>query len=295
MGSAASSLWSPAEAEANEAALQRQQRASEFVIKHLFHDVPVRKAKKSADPRSPVWIEVHPSVMHDALTSSPSSSSVSDPLAIDAALLRTLPTGVLIDGKGGIRVVYSLHTPVELAYLLTVRDVATVEQAADLHTRGRLRDYMQPVPYSNTTALPTPQRDPSGLRAAFASGIAGLTASHASLPASKLQPAVLREPGTSGGSKKHEKHTPAPAPSPSPSPYPKSSLYLPAPAPLPPLLTHRTSDSLSLALPVLPQPPGIVQQVEIQYAHITTGNVAPYLGSGRYIVRPWSTKNLCTI
>lgn len=157
MGAAASfSFWSPAEAEANELALQRQQRAADFAVAHLFQGVPTRRAKKSSDPRSPVWIEVHPTTLHDALTrdpvsgSSPShspsalssassgagsrgaptffSAADGDPLAIDAAMLRLLPTGVLIDGRGGVRVVFSLHTSREVAYHLTTSDIANVQQ-----------------------------------------------------------------------------------------------------------------------------------------------------------------------
>ena len=73
MGASAStySFWSAAEAEENEMALLNQQRATDFLIKHLFYGVPVRKAKKSPDPRSPVWLEVHPEVLNQAILTSP--------------------------------------------------------------------------------------------------------------------------------------------------------------------------------------------------------------------------------
>lgn len=60
-------FWTESEKKENQESLDRQKRASEFILKHMFLDVPVRLVKKSADPMAPLWIEVDPNLVKDVL------------------------------------------------------------------------------------------------------------------------------------------------------------------------------------------------------------------------------------
>jgi len=212
MGSGASSFsfWTAGEAERNEASILSQKLASEFLIKYLFYGVPVRKVKKSADPKSPLWIEVHPDVLGNVL-----GKKSEEYAAFDEQLLRSLPTGVVIDGRGNIKVVFTLFTSKEISYEFTVQDLVNAQQAHDFHSFGRFKTYSIPQPYSNKFTL------------------------------------------------RHE-----------------VNLYHVAPQPLPPAVIKCTHDAITLSiLESLPQPPGIVQQVEIQYSLVSTGATSVPLGS----------------
>jgi len=212
MGAGASrnfSFWSADEAEQNESALECQARASAFLIKYLFYGVPVRRVKKSADPKSPVWIETHPDVLSDALNKKP------EEVQFGEQLLRTLPSGVAIDHRGDVKVFFTLYTTKEIIYEFKLQDIINVEQAHQFHTIGRFSNYVEPRPYSNSFS-------------------------------------TLHE----------------------------VNLYHKAPMPLPPVLVTSSHNSLTLStLSSIPQPAGIVQQVEIQYSIVSAGTTTVPVGS----------------
>lgn len=212
MGSGASarfSFWNAREVEENETSLEHQKRACDFLTRYLFLGVPVRKTKKSADPKSPVWLETHPDILSDAINKNPEDCEYNQDL------LRALPTGVLIDSKGKIKVYFTLYTASEVVYDLTVQDIMNVEQAHFLNVNGKFKNYSLPLPYSNNFAT------------------------------------------------RHE-----------------VNLYHVAPIPAPPVLVCSTHDSLTLSmLTSIPQPVGIVQCVEIQYSHVSTGCTTVPMGS----------------
>ena len=64
--------WSAKEVEENSRAELVQNESLKFVLKHFYHDstVPIRFAKKSADPKSPLWIEPSLSIFSEENTES---------------------------------------------------------------------------------------------------------------------------------------------------------------------------------------------------------------------------------
>jgi len=60
-------FWTESEKIENQESLERQKRASEFILKHMFLDVPVRLVKNSVDPMAPLWIEVDPNLVKNVL------------------------------------------------------------------------------------------------------------------------------------------------------------------------------------------------------------------------------------
>ena len=60
-------FWTESEKRENQESLERQKRASDFILKHMFLDVPIRLVKKSVDPMAPLWIEVDPALVKDIL------------------------------------------------------------------------------------------------------------------------------------------------------------------------------------------------------------------------------------
>ena len=60
-------FWTDDEKLENEKSLERQKKASEFVLKYMMLDIPVRLVKKSVDPMAPLWIEVEPNIVKDVL------------------------------------------------------------------------------------------------------------------------------------------------------------------------------------------------------------------------------------
>jgi hypothetical protein len=60
-------FWTEAEKIENQESLERQKRASEFILKYMFLDVPVRLVKNSVDPMAPLWIEVDPDLVKSVL------------------------------------------------------------------------------------------------------------------------------------------------------------------------------------------------------------------------------------
>ena len=57
--------WSAKEVDKNYRS-ELLQNESKFILNHFYHDstVPVRFTKKSADPKSPLWIEPSPDVFN---------------------------------------------------------------------------------------------------------------------------------------------------------------------------------------------------------------------------------------
>jgi len=60
-------FWTDAEKLENQQSLERQKKASEFIVKYMMLDIPVRLVKKSVDPMAPLWIEVDPNIVKDVL------------------------------------------------------------------------------------------------------------------------------------------------------------------------------------------------------------------------------------
>ena len=58
--------WSAKEVDENRRAELLQNESLKFILNHFYHDstVPVRFTKKSADPKSPLWIEPSPDVFN---------------------------------------------------------------------------------------------------------------------------------------------------------------------------------------------------------------------------------------
>ena len=59
--------WTAKEIEENNLAEAAQSESLAFTLKHFFHNsvVPVRYAKRSLDPTSPLWIEPSPSLFSE--------------------------------------------------------------------------------------------------------------------------------------------------------------------------------------------------------------------------------------
>ena len=93
--------WSAKEVEENRRAELTQNESLKFILKHFYHDstVPVRFTKKSADPKSPLWIEPSPDVFNED-----NSESVVKILRIDFIL------NILLFGLYTIRVFVGINT-----------------------------------------------------------------------------------------------------------------------------------------------------------------------------------------
>ena len=103
-----SSSWTKEEQEANEAAETVQRYATEYIVDYMYYGVPIKCGKKSVDPSSPVYIEVDPEILED-----PEEK-------IDLKLLASVPSGVVITGKGVVTATFISN---DISYTFTVEEL----------------------------------------------------------------------------------------------------------------------------------------------------------------------------
>jgi hypothetical protein len=109
--------WGPEENKKIETLKGLQRDAVDFIVEYMFCGVPVRYGHKNADPYSPLWMEVSPETLRMV-----SKNEGGD---IDEAMIRSVPTGVLIDSECNIKVFF---TYVNVSYSLTVSDILGIKQ-----------------------------------------------------------------------------------------------------------------------------------------------------------------------
>ena len=64
-GSPSKSLWSDLELEDIGNVEKLMTHSFDFIIKHVYDNVPVRFGRKSLDPTSSMWIEPSPTILND--------------------------------------------------------------------------------------------------------------------------------------------------------------------------------------------------------------------------------------
>jgi len=105
---ASKSSWTKEEQAENEKAEEYQRYASEYITEHMFYRIPIKCGKKSADPKSPIFIEVDPDVLEDQENK------------MDEKTRKSIPSGVAVTGKGAITVDF-VYTGI--SYHLTVDEI----------------------------------------------------------------------------------------------------------------------------------------------------------------------------
>ena len=114
------SYWSEEEQIENERSVVIQKKAVEFVQNYLYIDVPMKVKKQSLDPSSPIWIELDHQMMselNDAAHSQSSNPNIQAQISnspskrgimynIPEDELARNPTGVLIDKKGNMKIIF---------------------------------------------------------------------------------------------------------------------------------------------------------------------------------------------
>lgn len=107
-------IWTDEELEENARILKSDKVAIDYIVTHIYHDIPIRYGKKSVDPRSPMWIEISPQVQVDAIHNEGE---------IDLKMLNTVPSGMIVDYKGNVQ---AFFTNIDVSYTFHVNDIIKV-------------------------------------------------------------------------------------------------------------------------------------------------------------------------
>lgn len=110
----APAIWTDEELEENARIQKSDKLAIDYIVAHIYHDIPIRYGKKSVDPRSPMWIEISPQVQVDAIHNEGE---------IDLKMLSTVPSGMIVDYKGNIQ---AFFTNIDVSYTFHVSDIIKV-------------------------------------------------------------------------------------------------------------------------------------------------------------------------
>ena len=106
----------------NERVQRLQQTTGSFFVHHAYNGFPT-KARKQKDPLAPLWIEVSleklDSLIEENKQKADSSSSQKE-IQIDMKLLQTVPTGIIIDRRGDVKIIFS---KTGMTYELSAQDV----------------------------------------------------------------------------------------------------------------------------------------------------------------------------
>ncbi len=118
MGGAASfSYWTPEQEAQNERAKANFAFAKAWILEHMYHGIPARAGQASYDPRAPLWIELDPSVIEEAIYGDTPYKN-GQGIGVDKTLMATVPTGVGVTYKGEVKVIFSnLTEGLEIKYV----------------------------------------------------------------------------------------------------------------------------------------------------------------------------------
>ena len=102
----------------NERCESRQKEVGIFVVAHIFYGFPTKAKKQSVDPLSPLWIEVDMEKMEKMVDEQNESGAVGQDIVLDKKLMGTIPTGVLIDKMGDVKIIFAKSPSItyELTY-----------------------------------------------------------------------------------------------------------------------------------------------------------------------------------
>lgn len=99
MGSGSSfSYWTAEEQAENDRAILIMNKSKDFIVDFMYYGVPVRSGKKSWDPRSPLYYEVDPRVLQDAMLGKGE---------IERTLIEAVPSTVIVNRKGVIKILFT--------------------------------------------------------------------------------------------------------------------------------------------------------------------------------------------
>eukprot|EP01041_Mallomonas_annulata_P009747 gene9747-20270_t len=107
-----SSVWTVEEQNEITLAMANQRRGAEFATEYMFYGVPVTTSRATADPLSPLWIQLDTNTIRELAQANSTTS--------DEKIFSSVPTTVMILSNGQIRTVFS-RTSVQ--YELCVKDI----------------------------------------------------------------------------------------------------------------------------------------------------------------------------
>jgi hypothetical protein len=132
----------------NEKAERLQKSVGTFVVNHCFYGFPTAAKKQSADPLSPLWIEVDLAKLEEMIDAHNENETTT--IVLDRKLLSTIPSGVLIDKAGNVKIVFAKSG---LSYDLTSGDVEKAVAGARSSSRKLLMPSAPVCEYAGATTL----------------------------------------------------------------------------------------------------------------------------------------------
>ena len=104
----------------NERVQRLHQLTGSFFVHHAYNGFPT-KAKKQKDPQAPLWIEVSLEKLETVIEQNKQKAdSTQKEIQIDMKLLQTVPTGIIIDRRGDVKIIFS---KTGTTYELSAQDV----------------------------------------------------------------------------------------------------------------------------------------------------------------------------
>ena len=103
----------------NERVQKLQQITGSFFVHHAYNGFPT-KAKKQKDPLAPLWIEVSLEKLETLIEQNKQKADSQKEIQIDMKLLQTVPTGIIIDRRGDVKIIFS---KMDVTYNISAHDV----------------------------------------------------------------------------------------------------------------------------------------------------------------------------
>ena len=91
----------------NEQCENRQKEIGSFVVAHIYYGYPTKAKKQSLDPLSPLWIEVDMEKLEKMVEEQNENGSIGQEIILDKKLMSTIPTGVLIEKGGDVKIIFA--------------------------------------------------------------------------------------------------------------------------------------------------------------------------------------------
>ena len=132
----------------NDQAEKLQKAVGKFMVNHCFYGFPTSAKKQSADPLSHLWIEVDLTKLEEMINAHNENETTT--IVLDRKLLSTIPSGVLIDKKGNVKIVFAKSG---LSYDLSSVDVEKALAGARSSSRKLLVPSAPVCEYAGSTTL----------------------------------------------------------------------------------------------------------------------------------------------